>query len=379
MFRQYRFRNYSFILMACVIALSVIGILVIGSAQSSSQNRQIFGLVLGTAAMLVLSLIDYTWLIRFSWLYYLGGCGLLAAVLLVGVSAGGATRWLNIGIQFQPSDLMKLILILFFAWFYGRHEDNINTPRIILLSLLLAGIPLILIIREPDMSTTIVTAAVFCVIIFAAGLSFKLIGLLLAIVVPAAAIFLSIVLQPDQTLLKDYQRNRILAWLRPSEYADTAMQQQNSIIAIGSGQLFGKGLNNTMVSSVKNGNFIAEPQTDFIFAIVGEELGFAGCVAVIVLELMIGCLCIRIGRRARDLEGSLICVGMGSLVVFQSFVNICVATGLMPNTGITLPFVSYGVTSLITFCMGIGIVLNVSLQPKKKRSTAGQGERRFQF
>ncbi len=365
MFRQYKLRNYSFLLIAAVISLSVIGIMVIGSAQRSSQIRQIVGLVIGVAAMIILSMIDYTWLLHFRWIYYIAGCGLLLAVLLFGEEVGGATRWIKIGIQFQPSDLVKIILILFFAGMFAQYENKINTPGIIFSSLLLLGIPLFLIYKEPDLSTTIVTALVFCVIIFVAGLSFKIIFALLAVVVPSAVIFLTIVLRPDQTLLQDYQRNRIMAWLRPSEYTDNAAQQLNSIIAIGSGQLYGKGLNNNAVYSVKNGNFISEPQTDFIFAVAGEELGFIGCVAIVLLELLIAILCIRIGLKAKHRSGSIICSAMGTLIIFQSFLNIGVTTGLLPNTGITLPFVSYGVTSLICFCMGIGICLNIGLQPRR--------------
>ena len=119
------------------------------------------------------------------------------------------------------------------------------------------------------------------------------------------------------------------------------------------------------VYSVKNGNFISEPQTDFIFAVAGEELGFIGCVAIVLLEILIAVMCIRIGLRAKQKSGSLICCGMGTLVLFQSFLNVGVTTGLLPNTGITLPFVSYGVTSLISFCMGIGICLNIGLQPRR--------------
>ena len=185
------------------------------------------------------------------------------------------------------------------------------------------------------------------------------------VTVPVAVVLFSIILRPGQTLIAEYQLNRILSWLRPEEFPDLARQQQNSIIAIGSGQLYGKGLNNNMVSSVKNGNFIAEPQTDFIFAVAGEELGFLGCVLIVILELFIALECIHIGRRAKDLAGSLICCGMAALIVFQSFINICVATGLMPNTGIPLPFVSYGMTSLVSFCIGLGIVLNIGLQTRK--------------
>ena len=156
-----------------------------------------------------------------------------------------------------------------------------------------------------------------------------------------------------------------MAWLHPNEYPDEARQQQNSIIAIGSGQLYGKGLNNNMVSSVKGGNFISEQQTDFIFAVAGEELGFLGCCLIIILELLIAVECINIGKRAKNIAGSVIGCGMGGLIMLQSFINISVATGLIPNTGIPLPFVSYGVTSLVTFCIGIGIVLNVGLQTRK--------------
>lgn len=365
MLRQYKLRDYRFSLIIWVTALTVLGIMVIGSAQESSQLKQIIGLAVGLVCMVILSFVDYTWLLNFYWIYYLGGVGLLAAVLVVGVNVNGATRWINIGFQFQPSDVMKIILILFFAKFFSRHEEKLNTVRIILCSLVLLGIPLFLIYKEPDLSTSIVTALTFCAIIFVAGLSYKLIGGILLVMIPIAVILISIILRPGQTLIESYQLERILAWLKPSEYADTAYQQTNSIIAIGSGQLYGKGLNNNMVSSVKNGNFISEPQTDFIFAVAGEELGFLGCCLIILLELFIAVECVRIGRRAKDLAGTLICCGLASLILFQSFLNICVATGLMPNTGITLPFVSYGMTSLISFCIGIGIVLNIGLQTRK--------------
>ena len=347
--------------------------MIIGSAQQSSQSRQTFGLVIGIIVMFILSLVDYDTLVRMRWLIYLGGCVLLVAVLIVGITVGGASRWINIGVQFQPSDLMKLCLILFFAGYFQRYDSHLNSFRVIVGSLAILMVPLFLIYKEPDLSTTIVTALVFCAIIFAAGLSWKIILAILAVAIPGAAIFLSLVLSPDQTLIKDYQRERIMSWLRPAEYSDTAYQQQNSIIAIGSGQLYGKGLNNNAVNSVKNGNFIAEPQTDFIFSVAGEELGFAGCVAIVLLEFFIAVMCLRIAMKARDKEGMLICVGVGSLIMFQSSLNIGVATGLMPNTGITLPFVSYGVTSLVTFFMEIGIVLNVGLQPKRPAAVQETG------
>lgn len=227
-------------------------------------------------------------------------------------------------------------------------------------------IPLVLIYKEPNLSTTICTALLFCFLMYIGGLSYRFIGMVFVITVPVAVIFLSIVIQPDQKLLDEYQQKRILAWLEPEEYAsDEAYQQNNSVMAIGSGQLRGKGLNNNTTTSVKNGNFILEPQTDFIFAIIGEELGFVGCCLVIALLLLIVIQCILIGIRAQDISGRIICRGVGSLIGIQSFINIAVATQIFPNTGIPLPFVSYGLTSLVSLYLGIGLVLNISLQPKK--------------
>ena len=138
------------------------------------------------------------------------------------------------------------------------------------------------------------------------------------------------------------------------------------MMAIGTGQLWGKGLNNNMISSVKNGNFISEPQTDFIYTIVGEELGFVGGCAVIVLLFLITLECLSVARKAKDLAGTSICSRMAELVGFQSFVNIAVATGLIPYTGVPLPFVSYGLTSLVSLYIGMGFVLNVRLQCVRK-------------
>ncbi|MCI7814260.1 MAG: FtsW/RodA/SpoVE family cell cycle protein [Lachnospiraceae bacterium] len=366
MLKQYKIKDYGFRLVLWVIVLSILGIMVIGSADESYQMRQTMGLVLGAVMMMVVSLIDYKWILNFIWLIYIGGIGLLLAVQFFGEEVKGAQRWIEIaGIQFQPSDVEKIILILFFAYYFSKHEDDISKFKTIFLSLIFLGIPWILVKEQPDLSTSIVLILVFCAMFFIAGLSYKIIGGIIMVCIPAAIIFFSIITQPGQTLLEGYQLRRILAWLRPTEYAEEAYQQTNSIIAIGSGQLYGKGLDNNVVSSVKNGNFIAEPQTDFIFSVAGEELGFIGGCAIILLELLIAYECIRIGRKARDLTGTLICCGVAALIVFQSFMNICVATGLMPNTGIPLPFVSYGLTSLVSFFIGIGIVLNVGLQGKK--------------
>ena len=241
-----------------------------------------------------------------------------------------------------------------------------NTPKTIITSVGLMVPTLILVVSQPDLSTTISLAVVFGIMMYIGGLSYKFIGTVFAILIPAAVIFISAAIQPNQKFLQPYQQKRILAWLEPEKYADDeAYQQMNSIMAIGSGQLTGKGLNNNTTTSVKNGNYILEPQTDFIFAIVGEELGFVGCCIVIVLLLLIVVQCIMVGMRAQDIAGRIICCGIGAQIGIQAFINVSVATGIFPNTGIPLPFVSYGLTSLVSMYMGIGFVLNVGLQPKK--------------
>ena len=368
MLRQYKLKDYKFRLILWVLAISVLGIMIIGSAQEAAQKKQIIGLAIGLIFMVIASLVDYSWLLNFYWIFYFLGIGMLALVPLIGKSANGATRWIDLGFfQFQPSDVMKIILILFFANLFTKYEEKISSFRIILLSLICLALPLVLIVTQPDLSTTISIAMVFCAMFFIAGLSYKIIGGIIVIAIPLVIILFTLILQPDQTLLQGYQHDRIMAWLRPRdpEYVSIAYQQLNSKIAIGSGQLYGKGLNNNVVSSVKNGNFIAEPQTDFIFAVAGEELGFLGCCIIIILELIIAIECVRIGKKARDATGTLVCCGLAAQIFFQTFINIGVATGLLPNTGIALPFVSAGVTSLVSFFIGIGIVLNVGLQVKK--------------
>jgi rod shape determining protein RodA len=371
MLKQYKLRNYHFQLILYVTLLTLIGVAVIGSAEESVQGKQFMGFLLGLGLMLVISLFDYSFLLRFAWVYYFGSLILLILVQTsIGDSSNNSQRWIEIaGIRFQPSEITKIAIILFFAYLFSKYQEKINRLWMLAVSFVLAGIPLYLIYDQPDTSTTIVTAFIFVVLLFIAGLSYKIIGTVLGITIPVAIVGVTYLFTHAEELIAEghYQMKRIMAWKEPTNtlYADSALQQQNSIMAIGSGQLWGKGLGNDAATSAKNTNFIIEPQTDFIFAVAGEELGFVGTAAIIILLFLIVIECIMIGRKAKDLSGRLICCGMASLVGFQSFVNICVATGLMPNTGVTLPFVSYGLTSLISLYIGMGFVLNVGLQPLK--------------
>lgn len=370
MLKKYRVRDYDFKLIIMLIAITVVGILVISSADRSYQSKQILGFVMGLFLMVVISLFDYSTFLNFYWIIYIGNLVLLLLVEFFGEKSNNAQRWVSIaGIRFQPSETAKILLILFYAQYIMKHKETISSLKTIISMLVLLSPPLLLIYRQPDLSTTIMIALLFCVLLFMGGLSYKIIFGVLAIAVPLFVIFLTLVLQPDQTLLKDYQQTRILAWLNPAEYSTSeGYQQENSKMAIGSGELFGKGLNNNEISSVKNGNFISEPQTDFIFAIVGEELGFAGGCLVVGLLFLITLECLMIAQKAKDIAGMLIATGMATVIGFQSFMNIGVATGIVPNTGIPLPFVSYGLTSLVSLYIGMGFVLNVRLQCVRKYS-----------
>ncbi|MCR5747882.1 MAG: rod shape-determining protein RodA [Lachnospiraceae bacterium] len=359
----YNIKNYNFFLALTAICLAIYGIFVIGSAKESVQSHQIQGLILGIVLMIIVSLIRYDILLKFSWLYYVLTVGLLLLVDIAGESVNNAKRWVVIaGIQFQPSEAAKILLILFFSAYIMKRQEKINTIRVLLMAFALVAVPLYLILDEPDLSTSIVITVIFIAMLYIGGLSYRIIGAVAAIAIPVFIIGAFLILQPGQEIIQPYQQTRILAWLQPDKYQDTAgYQQQNSIVAIGSGRLTGKGYKNNEVGSVKNGNFISEPQTDFIMAVAGEELGFAGCLLMVVLFALITGLIIHIGRGAPDLGGTLICAGVATHIGFQSFANIGVATGLLPNTGLPLPFISYGSTSLVCLMAEIGLVLNVRL------------------
>lgn len=372
---NFKIKYYNWRLLFWVLCLTALGIVLIGSAVPGGgyQSKQIIGLAGSLVFMVILSIIKYNSLLKLHWLIYAATIIILIIVLLFGKNVNGATRWIAItdSISVQPSEFSKIMLILFWSWLLGHNPDFLKKWRNFFIACVLTAIPLLLIVSEPDLSTTILVTLMFITALFISGLSYKKIGIILAVIVPIAVGLIIYIQTPNQKLLKPYQLKRIMAFINPDEFDDLIYQQENSVLAIGSGQLNGKGLYNDSADSVKNGNYLLEPQTDFIFAIIGEELGFIGSMVVIGLIILIATECIICGSRAPNLSGRIICFGVASIIVFQSFINIGVATQLLPNTGIPLPFVSYGLSSLVSMYAGIGLVMNVEMS----RKTALEGNK----
>ena len=363
---SYSFWRLDFILILFTLILSTIGVLAITSSNESLRNKQIIGIVVSLVIMFLFSMIDYHRLIDLYWFGYIVSLALLMIVILKGHDSHGASRWIQIGgFTFQPSEITKIMLILFFAKFIMKYRDRIRSISFVMLCVLLLAPPVFLVLKQPDLSTSIMLLVIFTSILFVGGMDRRLLTTVMMVVVPLSVLVIVSASWKNSPFLKLYQQKRILSWLHPEDYPEDAYQTLNSMMAIGSGQFSGKGLHTNEINSVLNSGYISESSTDFIFTVIGEELGFLGSILVVLLLLAIVLKCLYIARRSRDFSGMLIAVGVAAWLGFQGFLNIGVATGVIPNTGIPLPFVSSGLTSLVCEFAGIGCVLNVAMQGKK--------------
>ena len=372
MSNKYVFKAHNLLLIAVVVLLNFIGILILNSASNmdaSIVSRQVMGSVIGFIGCMAVMFIDYNRLAKHSKLIYGAVIAILLAVLLLGAAHKGAGRWIVLPLigQIQPAEFAKVGFILFFADFLNKNKESINEFRTLLIAGTLFAIPAVLIFAEPNLSTTLIFCFIFVLMVVTSGLNMRLVIAALLIAGIAVALIMFLFTTDNYHLIpfiKEYQKNRILGFLYPEQYSDTFFQQKNSIMAIGSGGFFGKGLNNTDISSVKAGNFLIEEDTDFIFAIIGEELGFRGCLGILGLYMLLICLILWIAIKSRNLTGQAVCAGVAAWIGFQTFTNIAVATAIFPNTGVTLPFISRGASSLLALYAGIGLVLNIGLQTK---------------
>lgn len=370
MFREYDFKRYDVFCVALIIVLSIIGVVAIKSATMSNIHdgaeivkKQIIGIISGSMIMLIVSLIDYRFISKFYWVIYFFNIALLVIVLFFGKEVNGATRWISFGgFTIQPSEFCKIFLIIFFAKFIDKNKAKINKPTFLITLIGLVMVPMYLIYKEPNLSTMIIILAIFATILFIAEISYKYIFGTILVVVPILFIGFWYIQQPDQKLLHDYQVNRIMTAFYPEEATTSEkLQTNNSIQAIGSGKLYGKGIYQGKLNQY---NYLPEPQTDFIYSIVGEEFGFVGCSVILFLLFLLIIRGLWIAKDTKDLTAKIIVTGFISIIAFQSFINIGVVTGMLPNTGIPLPFISAGLSSLWSNMIGVGMVLNISMQRK---------------
>lgn len=367
LFKNYDFKRYNIALLVVVAMLISISVFLVRQVRPGDYKKQILGLLGGLIIAIIVSLFDYHFIAKFYIILYLINLVLLLLVKFVGVEYNNAQRWLNlrfVDIDIQPSELTKIILIIFFAKLFTIFEHRINNAIFLLIAIILMAVPTYLILTQTDLSTSIVLMAIFAMLIFAAGLHWKIILPLLIIGIPAFLGLFWYVQQDYQKILSPYQQQRILSILHPEEYPATMYQQENSIQAIGSGQLIGKRFSGD-TTGLRGYKHVPVAESDFIFSVAGEELGFIGCCFILLLFAFIIYTCLSTARRAPDKMGMLIAVGIASMFAFQIFVNIGVVTAILPNTGIPLPFLSSGLSSLLSSMIAIGIIINIRLQPKK--------------
>lgn len=315
-------------------------------------RKQLLYAPLGLVAMFVAMNFDYKKLGKLSPVLLVVSIVLLIIVAIpgIGMSLNGSRRWLDLGISsVQPSEIAKLAIILFFSYSLSKRKDQLNSFfKGLLPYLLLVGVFAGLLMLEPHFSCTIVIASVSCVILFTAGAKIRHFVLLS---MPAIAGMIVIATQAS------YRLDRIKAFLDPWKYKqDEGWQTVQSLLAIGSGGLFGRGLGKSLQKFL----YIPEPYNDFIFSVMAEEIGYIGVLVVMLLFIIFIWRGIKISMNAPDVFGSLVAMGITSIIAIQVIINIAVVTSSMPATGMPLPFFSYGGTSLIFLMSGIGILLNIS-------------------
>ena len=378
--------NLNFKIIIYALILSIIGIFMVHSATQNeavtgmltTTQKQILGMVIGLVLMMILTCIDYHKLIKYSIVFYVISMALLIYVKYINpLNISNANRWMHLpGFgTIQPSEFSKVAVVLMAVFVLIRIQKHINNVLYLIGYFALTGITVYLIYVEPDLSTSMIIVFALVAMVFVTGISWKWVGGVIGVVAVFVGALLFCIYEPEQKtlnwfiekdILQQYQVNRINSYFFPEDYPDQTRQQLNSVMAIGGGQLLGKGLNNSTYESVKNGNFLSEEQCDFIFAVVGEELGFAGSAFIILIYLLLFIEGLRVAGRSPDLEGKLLASGFVTILLIQCFINMGVAMLLLPNTGTPLPFISAGMSSLISTYIMMGIMLNISMHRKMK-------------
>jgi len=355
-------RNFDWILLGLTLVTAIFGVVMISSAAPAGGSFvlvQLASLFLGLGVVAVLVVVDYEYLASLSSYLYIISFILLVLVLIPGIGTyeNGARSWFRFGslVGIQPAELVKLAFIITFAKHLSSVDDLINRPRNVVALLIHGGVLIGLILLQPDFGTAVVFGCIMLVMLFVAKISWKFLASVAAFIAGAVPIAWNFFLQP-------YQQERIINLFNPeNDPTGSGFQVAQSKAAIGSGKIFGMGL---YEGSSQFNNFLPERHTDFIFSVVCEELGFIGALVVIGLLLAIIIRCIIIGLNAKNSLGTYICFGVAAMFTFHVVENVGMCIGLMPVTGIPLPFFSYGGSSLLTNMIAIGLVLNVKYRSK---------------
>lgn len=357
-------RKLDLVVLVSTLVLVAIGLTVLYSsglkaAQVTSQldtSRQFLYALAGLAVMLFFARLDYRVLRNYSLLLYIAMIASLVAVDAFGATRLGATRWISIGFfQFQPSEFAKPMLAIVLAQHFARHYDNINELRYWGGSLLYLALPVLLVLAQPDLGTGMVFVAIWFAMAVAARVRWQyLAGLVGSVVVMIPLII---------PRLKPYQQQRITTFLDPTANpATTGYNVNQAIIAVGSGGWFGQGLGS---GSQSQGNFLPSQHTDFIFAVLAEKLGFFGGLLTLGAFLLLVLRSFWVSTMAPDKFGGLLAVGMASMLLFHVFINVGMNLGIMPVTGIPLPFISAGGSSMLVSMFAVGVIQSVFMRRKK--------------
>ena len=367
-------KNLNIYIPIIVLLLSIIGLIVISSAVEINKNpgnwnfvqKQLIALIVGIIAIIIIQFYDYSLLREYSDLIYIFTLGVLVLLLIIGSEKSGGTSWINIGrINFQPSEIAKLVVIIMLANVMTKMKDQLKNLSGILKSGLYAFIPFVLIILQNDLGTALVILFIYLVMLYVAGGNQKIMLLIFGGSFLLIVLLLSshLLFDTPLPLIKEYQLNRLLVFVNPDlDPQGAGYNILQSKIALGSGKIFGKGL---FAGTQNQLNFLPEKHTDFIFSVIGEEFGFLGISLVLSLYLFLFWNMIKIAINARDDFGKLVVTGIIALLFFHVFQNSGMTMGVMPITGIPLPFISYGGSAMLSNMIAIGVIININIRKKK--------------
>jgi rod shape determining protein RodA len=358
----HRLRRSDVLLFLIAVALGGIGVLAIYAAEADYRQlyavNQALGLVAGLVGAIVLALVDYRWLGRRLRFVYGATIVMLVAVLAAGFSVNGAQSWIGVGpVEVQPSEFAKPLSIVVLAGYVA--ESSFAHNMTFLKALGIMSVPVLLVLAQPDLGTAMVFGAIFVAVVFVGGARWYQLGGLFA--AGCVAVYLAIKLR----ILEDYQIARLTSFLDPQSVpAGVSYQVENSKMAIGSGGLTGKGLRSS--GTLGDLGYLPEDRTDFIFSNLAEKVGFVGSLVVLILFFLLVWRVLHAATVSRDRFGVLIAVGVATMLTFHALINVGMAMGMMPVTGLPLPFVSYGRSNLLVSMMSVGLVQSIVIQARLK-------------